>query len=298
MFLWQRLTEIYSVGEAKAIVQLLLEDCFGISMADYLCGKVEDMVQCERDRLEGMMKRLEQGEPIQYVVGSATFCGRSFHVEPGVLIPRPETEELIALVKETLSSSLNSHASTPHAQRSMFHVPRTTYLDIGTGSGCIAITLALDMPNADVAAWDISEQALSIAESNAKALGANVRFVKQDILAPQRSTFSVPHLTSYDVIVSNPPYICRKEQSDMERNVLGYEPDMALFVPDDDPLRFYTAIAHYAVAALRDGGWLFFEINPLYAQDIVTLLNSRGFMETELRTDKFGKKRMIRTRKP
>ena len=132
MFLWQRLTEIYSVGEAKAIVQLLLEDSFGTSMADYLCGKVEDMVQCERDRLEGMMKRLEQGEPIQYVVGSATFCGRSFHVEPGVLIPRPETEELIALVKETLSSSLNSHASTPHADRERLHLAPSGHIALVT----------------------------------------------------------------------------------------------------------------------------------------------------------------------
>ena len=265
--LWQRLTDIYETGEAKAIVRLALEVRFGLTMTDILCGKIEKFTSEEQKDLKHIIQRLETGEPVQYVLGVADFCGRQFHVAPGVLIPRPETAELCHLIAEDGGADI---------------------LDIGTGSGCIAITLALDIADAKVTAWDISDDALRIAKGNAKDLGVNVSFEHRDAL-------NLSHTSqSWDVIVSNPPYICRKESDEMEDNVLRYEPDTALFVPDEDPLLFYRHIMNYAASALKQNGRLYFEINPIYADSIAVQLQQTGFVDILKITDQFGKNRFIK----
>jgi release factor glutamine methyltransferase len=268
--LCQRLSSIYDTGEAKAIVRWVLDVRFGLSTADIYCGKVTQLSPNDQAELEKIMLRLEKAEPVQYVLGVSDFCGRQFHVAPGVLIPRPETAELCQLIAIDGGHDI---------------------LDIGTGSGCIAITLALDIPDSKVTAWDISDAALSIAKGNAKALGANVTFQHQDAL-----NISLTSKT-WDIIVSNPPYICRKEADEMEENVLKYEPDTALFVPDDDPLLFYRHIMNYAHTALRSDGRLYFEINPLYADSIVEQLQQLGFTDIAKINDQFAKARFIKASK-
>ena len=267
--LWHRLTGIYDTDEAKAIVRWVLDVRFGLSLTDIVCGKVDELNEAEQAELETMMQRLEKAEPVQYVVGVAEFCGRRFHVEPGVLIPRPETGELC---EEILGER------------------EYQILDIGTGSGCIAITLALEIKEAKVTAWDVSDDALRIAKKNAELLGAEVTFEKQDILKLGEA------LNQWDVIVSNPPYVCQKEQATMAKHVLEHEPHLALFVPDDDPLRFYRAIAQYAKEALKPDGLLYFELNPLYAHETAALLQDLGFAETEIKQDMFGKQRFLKAK--
>ena len=265
--LYQRLSNIYDTGEAKAIVRWVLDVCFGLSTADIYCGKVTQLSPNDQAELEKIMQRLEKAEPVQYVLGATDFCGRQFHVALGVLIPRPETAELCHLIVKDGGSDI---------------------LDIGTGSGCIAITLALDIADSKVTAWDISDDALAIAKGNADKLDANVVFEHRDALALE------PDSERWDVIVSNPPYICRKEADEMEENVLRYEPDTALFVPDDDPLLFYRHIMLYAQSALRQGGRLYFEINPIYADSIVEKLNDLGFTDVSKIDDQYGKTRFIK----
>ena len=282
--LWQRLTPLYDAGEAKAIVRLVLDECYGLSWADVLGGKVSELSANDQTELEKIMLRLEKGEPVQYIIGVADFCGRQFHVEPGVLIPRPETEELCRMVIEEREISQKGQS------------PLCEILDIGTGSGCIAITLALELPDAKVTAWDISDDALRIASANAKALGASVTFQHHDALDSSLFTLHST-LPKWDLIVSNPPYICRKEADGMDKNVLGYEPHEALFVPDDDPLLFYRAIARYATLALKPNGKLFFEINPLYADDLTRLLGEMLCYNAEILNDQFGKPRFLKATK-
>ena len=282
--LWRRLTPLYDAGEAKAIVRLVLDECYGLSWADVLGGKVSELSANDQTELEKIMLRLEKGEPVQYIIGVADFCGRQFHVEPGVLIPRPETEELCRMVIEEREISQEGQS------------PLCEILDIGTGSGCIAITLALELPDAKVTAWDISDDALRIASANAKALGASVTFQHHDALDSSLFTLHST-LPKWDLIVSNPPYICRKEADGMDKNVLGYEPHEALFVPDDDPLLFYRAIARYATKALKPNGYLFFEINPLYADDLTQLLGEMLCYNAEILNDQFGKPRFLKATK-
>jgi release factor glutamine methyltransferase len=208
---------------------------------------------------------------VQYVLGVADFCGRQYHVEPGILIPRPETEHLCRLITK--------HVAIGSANRKV--------LDIGTGSGCIAITLALDIPNSQVTAWDISPIALRVAKGNAEQLGAQVNVVENDML---QQTYQVA--PQWDLIVSNPPYICDSEAEEMDANVLDYEPEIALFVPDDDPLQFYVPIMNYAQSALHPGGELWLETNPLYEEIIEERLLELGFNVTA-HDDQFGKTRFI-----
>ena len=273
--LWQQLSSIYETGEAKAIVRYVLEIRYGLSMTDIMCGAVEQLPQ---EELNALLNRLLQGEPVQYVTGVAEFGGRRFHVEPGVLIPRPETAELC----QWIVSSLH----TPH---SSLHI-----LDIGTGSGCIACTLAAELPGSKVTAWDISDEALRIAQQNAQNNHVHINIEKVDILSISHSTLLTPHSSKYNIIVSNPPYICNKEREGMEQNVLNHEPSLALFVPDEDPLLFYRAITRFAKTALQDGGNLYFEINPLYAQPLEQLMQEEGFSDIRFRYDSFGKQRFAR----
>ncbi len=268
--LWRTLEPLYGNGEARAITDYVLDVCFGLSKADILCGAVEEMTAEKTAELNKIFGRLTEGEPVQYVLGRAEFCGRWFSVRPGVLIPRPETEELCAWI------TADSKASAS---------PKV--LDIGTGSGCIAITLQLDMPESKVTAWDISADALDVARENAQQLGANVNFVKLDALNAKPEG-------EWDVIVSNPPYICEKEKKDMAVNVLEHEPHTALFVPDADPLLFYRAITRLAVQTLSKGGRLYFEINPIYADDTCHMMQTEGMTAVELRSDMYGKQRMAK----
>lgn len=268
--LWRTLEPLYGNGEARAVTDYVLDVCFGLSKADILCGAVEEMTAEKAAELNKIFGRLMEGEPVQYVLGRAEFSSRWFSVRPGVLIPRPETEELCAWI------TADSKASAS---------PKV--LDIGTGSGCIAITLQLDMPESKVTAWDISADALDVARENAQQLGANVNFVKQDALNAKPEG-------EWDVIVSNPPYICEKEKKDMAVNVLEHEPHTALFVPDADPLLFYRAITRLAVQTLSKGGRLYFEINPIYADDTCRMMRAEGMTAVELRSDMYGKQRMAK----
>ena len=269
--LWHRLTPIYEAGEAKAIVRNVLEMQFHLSFADILCGKVTELSADNQAELEKIMVRLEKSEPMQYVLGTAFFYGRPFHVDPGVLIPRPETTELCQWIIEAPKEG--------------------SILDIGTGSGCIAITLAIELPQAHVSAWDISEEALTIAKANASTLNAHVNFEKQDALAPHIDE------RKWDIIVSNPPYIEPKEREEMEKNVLEYEPTIALFAPENNPIAFYQSIGNYAAQTLLPGGLLYFELNPLTANAVGSYLESIGFKDIEYREDQFHKQRFLKAKK-
>ena len=300
--LWHRLTPLYEAGEAKAIVRWVLDVRFGLSWTDILCGKVTELSAHDQTELEKIMQRLEKGEPIQYIIGVTDFFGRQFHVAPGVLIPRPETEELcrwiLASDKHGLTRTVREslHQSDAKVQVSP-SLSDANILDIGTGSGCIAITLVLELPDAKVVAWDISDDALRIAADNAKSLDANVTFEHRDILDTSLTSHLSLFTPQFDLIVSNPPYICEKEKSAMECNVLEHEPHLALFVPDDDPLLFYRAIAQYAVEALKPQGSLFFELNPLYADDLAQELSMMSYHDISIRRDQFSKPRFLKATK-
>lgn len=321
--LWQSLTPLYDAGEAQAIVRTVLDVKYGMTLTDIICGKVNEISADEERKLEEIIIRLQKGEPVQYVLGEADFAGRTFHVEPGVLIPRPETAELCQWIeKDMIEKSIVSSGDSP--EDSSGNSPQATddaklILDICTGSGCIAITLGLNIPNSEVTGWDISEDALRIAQGNVEMLKArNVRIEYQDALAlpkaaetdnekmkvtadkevvKSKGEAKTPSTQKWDMIVSNPPYICEKEKADMEKNVLEHEPSLALFVPDEDPLKFYRAIAEYASSALKSGGALYFEINPIYEKETREMLLKLDFKDIETKEDAFGKKRMMRAMK-
>lgn len=293
--LWKRLTTIYNEREAQAIVRTVLDALFGMSLTDICLGKVTQLSADDTTRLEKIMQRLEKSEPVQYVLGAEWFAGRLFDVAPGVLIPRPETEELVKWTCDEAKEKEkedNSKEERGKEEKEVYkkgeEAPHPSILDIGTGSGCIAITVALALPQARVTAWDISTDALAIAAGNAHRLGASVRFEHQDALsAPDDEE-------RWDVIVSNPPYICDRERADMSDNVLSYEPELALFVPDNDPLLFYRAIARYASKALKPGGRLLFETNTAYTHEVAQVMANEGFTAIEVRNDCFGKPRMVK----
>ena len=270
--LWRLLAQEYDRGEAQAIARMVYEVRYGLTLSDIYSGKDTQLSADCQAELEEIAQRLASHEPVQYVLGTADFCGRPFHVEPGILIPRPETEHLCRLILQS---------EFP---------PSPAVLDIGTGSGCIAVTLALGIPNSHVTAWDISPTALRVAKDNAQRLGADVTFQEVDVLSSP--SFWRGMGGGLSLIVSNPPYICQSEAAQMESNVLDYEPRLALFVPDDDPLRFYRPIVSYAHAALHAGGQLWLETNPLYLEQITALLLATGFHVTA-HDDQFGKTRFI-----
>ena len=318
--LWQSLTPLYDAGEAQAIVRTVLDVKYGMTLTDIICGKVNEISADEERKLEEIIIRLQKGEPVQYVLGEADFAGRPFHVEPGVLIPRPETAELCQWIeKDMIEKSIVSSEDSP--EDSSGNSPQATddarrILDICTGSGCIAITLGLNIPNSEVTGWDISEDALRIAQGNVEMMKAgNVRIEHQDALALPKAAETdnekmkgnddkevvkpkgkakTPSTQKWDLIVSNPPYICEKEKADMEKNVLEHEPSLALFVPDEDPLKFYRAIAEYASSALKSGRALYFEINPIYEKETREMLLKLDFKDIETKEDAFGKKRIMR----
>ena len=279
--LWRQLTQVYDDYEAKAIARMVYEVRFGLMPSDLFIGKDTQLSTDDQKLLAEITQRLLTGEPIQYVLGEAEFGGRTFHVEPGVLIPRPETYELCQWIMEERRGKKEEGRNT-------------SILDIGTGSGCIACTLAAELADAEVTAWDISDDALRIATENAKRTNVHVSFEKVDVLNTSLLNRERP-ATGLDIIVSNPPYICNMERATMERNVLEHEPELALFVPDDDPLLFYRTIARFAAKALNPSGALYFEINPLYVSEMQQMLSEEGFSHTEIRNDQFGKQRFTKS---
>ena len=312
--IWHRIATSYDDGEARAIARILIEELFGLSYTDIVCGATEQLSADDTLRLDTAVRRIEQGEPLQHVLGYADFCGNRFSVNGSVLIPRPETEWLVdegaKLMKGCIASDETQHKA-PHSPKRI--------LDIGTGSGCIAISLKLRLGDAYVEAWDISEEALRTAQDNADALKAEVVFRKRDALKAEGECLQGGALVSsaptgqamdsinsneasttaapWDLIVSNPPYICDSERSAMDDNVLLHEPHTALFVPDDDPLRFYRAIARYALLTLNIGGNLLFECNTRYAEATGKMLSDMGFEEVTVSDDCFNLPRFVRGRK-
>ncbi|MCD8289804.1 MAG: peptide chain release factor N(5)-glutamine methyltransferase [Prevotella sp.] len=256
-------------NEARAILRLTLERRFGLAWNDVLCDDFSALDSSRKSELESVMLRLENGEPVQYVLGEADFCGRRFIVNKAVLIPRPETEGLVELALTETAANLN-------------------VLDIGTGSGCIAVTLALARSDWHFAALDISREALAVARKNAAKFGAaNIDFVEGDILSPAFRTAA-----KYDIIVSNPPYIPDEEKRGMADNVLRYEPPEALFVPDARPLIFYEAILRFAEEGLRAGGKIFLEANTRFAGEIKALFEAANY-SASIGNDCFGKQRFV-----
>lgn len=271
------LENLYPKNEIQSFTRLIMEEVCGIPPHHLLFGKGKDLSDTEKLEIKEIIEQLQKYKPLQYILGKADFYGRTFRVNPSVLIPRPETEELI----EHICNDRQQEAEKP-----------VTILDIGTGSGCIAITLAKELPRADVVAIDISPDALETARENARALHAPVTFIPCDILDTGRAEAAIPFL--FDVIVSNPPYVMEREKETMEANVLEYEPPLALFVSDSDPLLFYRAIARFGRKKLKKGGRLYLEINALCGPDTVRLLEQEGYHSIQLIRDLSDKDRMVK----
>ena len=275
-YIHQSLQDIYPPEEVKALSMLICCDMLGVDALDIYMGKDIILSACKQRELENIIFRLQKNEPIQYIRGYAEFCGRNFRVAPGVLIPRPETAELVDLIVK----------ENPDARR---------LLDIGTGSGCIAISLALHLREMQVEGWDVSLDALTVARENARNLNAWVAFSVTDIL-----NYDADEGISeqYDIWVSNPPYICRKEAAAMSENVIEYEPHTALFVEDHDPLLFYRVIGEAGLKQLVPGGFLYFEINALFGNECADLLNKIGYEKIEVIKDISKRDRFVIARKP
>ncbi len=263
------LQDIYPPQELKSLTMRICCDMLGLQAIDIYLGKDINLSESKANELENILMRLRKNEPVQYVQGSTQFCGMLFRVGPGVLIPRPETEELVGrIVKETK--------------------PGAKILDIGTGSGCIAISLAKQIPQSEVVAWDVSDEALAIARDNNARLSGGVLFEKQDVLAPDAVRGRM-----FDVIVSNPPYVTVSEKPQMEPNVLLWEPEVALFVPDNDPLLFYRRIAWLGQRMLHPGGRLYFEINQQHGAETMQLLTDMNYRDVSLWKDAYANDRIV-----
>lgn len=273
-YIRQELSGFYPEAEAAAMAKHILTEKFQLSALDLYAGKDMNFSSEKLSEVNDILARLKSYEPLQYIIGETWFCGFRFKVTPAVLIPRPETAELIDWIVE---------GGKGEGKR---------VLDIGTGSGCIPVSLALMMDAPVVSAWDISEDALAVAAANARMNNTDVTFGRVDVLGTEIPDIKV------DIIVSNPPYITESEKVDMEKNVLEWEPDLALFVPDNDPLRFYRRIAEIGLKILDDGGMIYFEINRAYGKETVEMLSGMGYKDIELRKDLSGNDRMIKALRP
>jgi release factor glutamine methyltransferase len=265
----------YPETEIRSMLFLLFEKVFDLSKVAILADKPINSTTLQNEILEDALSRLTQAEPIQYVLGEMEFCGRIFQVNPAVLIPRPETEELVKHIVKDFKNTTSTASKTG--------------LDIGTGSGCIAISLALEIPSLQMYAWDVSVEALQLAQKNARNLQIKVIFEQKDILLPNLS-----YDIQFDFIVSNPPYILETEKKLMQANVLEHEPQLALFVPDEKPLLFYEAITHFAKKHLKPAGTLYFEINERFGEETADLLIQNQFKEVQILQDMFGKDRFVK----
>lgn len=266
------LHKIYDPEETEALILLVLNEVTGYTKAKLKAFPENELSENESERLKHILKRLLTGEPIQYILGHTEFYGLTFQVNPSVLIPRPETEELVSWILESTDTS-------PY-----------TILDIGTGSGCIPVAIKIKQSENKLFAVDISTEALKTAEVNARANNAEVTFIQADILDATTLHFN----TKFDIIVSNPPYVTETDKRQMHRNVTNFEPHTALFVPENDPLLFYKAIADFAIGNLNNNGLLFFEINESYGKQTVEMLAEKRFKNIDLRKDMSGRDRMIR----
>ena len=276
-YIKESLRDLYPSSEVSSLVRLIMERVCNIQPHHFLFCKDKELPESEKSRIHDIVERLKQMEPIQYILGTADFYSLQFEVDPSVLIPRPETEEL---VEQVILDNADQ---------------KIKILDIGTGSGCIAVTLRKHLKKASVIATDISAEALATARRNAKRNNTTVTFIQTDILDPEKAEMDIPFIL--DVIVSNPPYIKEEEKKDMERNVLDYEPHLALFVPDNDPLLYYWHIAHFGKKKLRRNGHLYFEINAACGNMVVEMLEEEGYKNIELIQDLSGKDRIIKARK-
>lgn len=278
-YLLNKLRSIYSEGETSQITDWVMGHLTGSKKAERMIYKNEAITDKEEIQLKHYSERLLQHEPVQYVLNEAWFCGFRFYVDRNVLIPRPETEELVEWI-----------ISTPIAIGGKFPVDELRILDIGSGSGCIPISLKRRLRKAEVWACDISEAALTVARRNAEALGTDVNFILLDFLnEEQRKQFP-----SFDIIVSNPPYVPEKDKEEMQKNVLQHEPHTALFVPDNDPLVFYKAIAEFGKTHLNKAGSIYCEIHENLGEPVTKLFHSHGYT-SELKKDMQQKNRMIRS---
>ena len=263
------LTDSYSAGEISALTRIITTELLGVSqMAFYLKDDIT-LTARQQALLDNAIERLKRQEPIQYILGYSDFCGLRFKVTPATLIPRPETSELVEWIASEATGT-------------------ERILDIGTGSGCIAISIANKLPQSKVTAWDISTDALAVATENSKTNGCTIAFEEVDILVYE------PTGEQFDIIVSNPPYIKENEKNAMHANVLDWEPHTALFVPDCDPLLFYRAIAKKGLILLKPGGSLYFEINRAHGKETIEMLAALGYTSIELRKDFAENERMIR----
>ncbi|ALI98844.1 peptide chain release factor N(5)-glutamine methyltransferase [Rufibacter tibetensis] len=266
-----QLEALYEKPEARTIAEWVLQHVLEVGRFDLLQRRKEEVPKDLQVQVQKYQGRLLQHEPLQYVLGEAFFYGRDFHVTPAVLIPRPETEELVQRVIKTYQ-----------------HHPQVKLLDIGTGSGCIPITLAAELPTAQVWGLDVSPEALVVAKMNAQKLEQQVTWLQQDIL----QELPAVEAGSLDAVISNPPYVLEEEKSLMRQNVLDFEPHLALFVPNEAPLLFYRRIATVAQTLLTPGGKLFFEINERFSQSAVEMLRQLGYQEVKVFEDLRGKERM------
>lgn len=272
---------LYAEGEARMLAQMLFEAYLGWDRAQLLLHRTETINQSDLLKFHWAVEDLKQYRPIQYIIGYTDFCGCRIAVSPEVLIPRPETEEIVMMIQKRLKAMGQT-------------ATEGNMLDLCTGSGCIAIALAKEFPNAGVYGVDISSQALAVAQGNANRNNVVVEFIQANILQDE----PLLPCPAFDIIISNPPYVREKERIDIGRNVLDYEPHLALFVPDDDPLKFYRAIGRYALPRLTPGGLLVLEINQCFGPETCLLLQNIGF-ETQLLQDFRGKDRcIIATAKP
>ncbi|MES2379385.1 MAG: peptide chain release factor N(5)-glutamine methyltransferase [Bacteroidota bacterium] len=274
----QELNSLYDVQETEAITLTVLTEVLNTSKGIIKAFPEKELTITQQEEANNILARLKTGKPLQYVLGYTEFYGLKFLVNPTTLIPRPETEELVqwALAEVAAAGA----------------VAVSNILDIGTGSGCIAISLKKNLRNAQVSAIDISAEALQTAKQNAILNEVEINFIETDILNPQTNNSLLT--THYSLLISNPPYVTLEDKKKMHTNVTDFEPHTALFVPEDDPLIFYKAIADFAVANLAKGGLLFFEINESLGKETVELLTSKGFKDVELRQDMSGKDRMVK----
>ena len=269
-----QLTARFAKDEAQAMARILIEDLLHLSLPHVLAGIMPPLSVQEGLLVKQAVSRLLNNEPIQYVIGSTTFCGNTFCVNPSVLIPRPETEQLVDMATDI--ADLLEHVSI---------------MDACTGSGCIAISIKKKRPDWEVYACDISAEALQTARENAKANGAEVHFTHSDVLSDKLLT------GPFDIMVSNPPYVMDKEKSSMEPHVLKREPHLALFVTDDEPLIFYRALAQWGQRSLSSEGWMLAEINPLLSQETKALFEAQQYRDCTIINDNYEKERFIRCRK-
>lgn len=266
----KRLSPLYDQREREAVILLIFDFVKGWGRVDLIMNEGKELSGYASHEIDSVVDRLILGEPIQYITGKARFFGMDFHVAPGVLIPRPETAELVDwILDENKADDL-------------------AVLDIGTGSGCIVVSLALNLPFAQVSALDFSEKALEVARRNSADLRAKVAFINADMYG------WMPSSGSLDIVVSNPPYISPDEKDDMEVRVKDYEPAEALFVAADDPIRPYRRIEEIARRGLREGGKVYLELNPRFADEVADYYKDKGWQDVEVRIDSYGRRRMMR----